>query len=106
MERDPKKRITGVGTGIHKGEIRVILIVNGLEPLVILSTGLDLRQAELVLSGYADGLQGSTDLTTDMITAFLNDPWAVEALQVPLDHEVEPADRELFKRAALGGLKL
>jgi hypothetical protein len=104
MQRDPKKRITDVGIGIHQGEVKAILLVNHDAPLVIESRGLNPEQAELLLEGCVDGLRGSEQLPRRILTTFLSDPAAIAALEVPLD--ISPADRELFKRGAIGGLGL
>src|SRR5262245_57222643 len=104
MHRDPKKRITDFGVGVHKGEVRAILLINHHAPLVIESRGLNQQQAELVVEGYVDGLRGSEQLPRRILITFLSDPTAMAALEVPLD--ISPADRELFKRGAIGGLGL
>src|SRR5262249_26203909 len=90
--------------GIHKGEIKAILLVNHDAPLVIESRGLSSQQAELVLEGCVDGLKGSERLPRRILITFLSDPTAIAALEVPLD--ISDADRELFKRGAIGGLGL
>jgi hypothetical protein len=104
MERDPAKRITAFGIGVLNGEVRAVLLVNDADPLVVVSNGLNHDQAELLCDGYVDGLRESAGLPVDMIEAFLNDPIAIAALEVPLDRN--PADRELFKQGAIGGLRL
>ena len=104
MERDPAKRITAFGIGVQNGEVRAVLLVNDADRLVIASNGLNHEQAELLCDGYVDGLRESAELPAHMIDAFLNDPGAIESLEVPLDRS--PADRELFKRGAIGGLRL
>ena len=104
MERDPDKRITAFGIGVHGGEVRAVLLVNDADPLVVVSNGLNHDQAELLCDGYVDALRESAGLPADMIDAVLNDPEAFAAPQVPLDKS--PADRELFKQGAIGGLRL
>ena len=102
--RDPDKRITAFGIAIHQGEVRPVLLVNGGGKLVIASEGLNHEQAELLCDGYVDGLRESADLPMRLIDAFLDDPEAIAALEVPLDSSV--ADKELFKQGAIGGLRL
>ncbi|HZM44853.1 MAG TPA: hypothetical protein VFC14_08485 [Burkholderiales bacterium] len=104
MGRDPAKRITAFGIGIHRGEIRAVLLINDRDRLVVPSVGLNHEEAELLCDGFVDALRESTDLDASMIDAFLDDPEAIEALAVPLD--ASPAKRELFKQGAIGGLRL
>ena len=104
INRDPAKRITAFGIAIHEGEVRAVLLINHRISLVIASKGLNHEQAELLCDGYVDGLRESADLTSTMIDAFLDDADAIESLEVPLDGS--PADKELFKQGAIGGLRL
>lgn len=104
LNRDPAKRITAFGIGVHEGEVRAVLLVNDAATLVVISKGLTHWQAELLCDGYVDGLRESADLSCDLIDTFLDDHEAVEALEVPMD--MSPADRAVFKRGALGGLRL
>ena len=103
--RDPRKRITAFGVGIHQGNVCAVLVVNDADALIIGSIGgLDHDQAELLCDGYIDGLRESSDIPAPMIDAFLADPDAMAALEVPLP--LGPAERELFKQGAIGGLRL
>jgi hypothetical protein len=104
MGRDPAKKITGVATGRHEGEIRVVLLIDNGLPLIIESTGLSQDQAELLAGAYFEGLQASEGLTAETIHALLDDPEAVAALESPT--ELNSVNRELFRRGALGGLRL
>ena len=103
--RDPRKRITAFGVGVHQGKICAVLVVDDATALIIGSLGgLSHDQAELLCDGYIDGLRESSDIPGPMIDAFLEDPDAIAALEVPLP--LSPADRELFKQGAIGGLRL
>src|SRR5262245_46887499 len=102
--RDPNKRITAFGIAVHEGEVRPVLLVNDGAKLVIASKGLTHEQAELLCDGYVDGLRESAELSVRLIDAFLEDPDAIESLEVPLDRGA--ADKELFKQGAIGGLRL
>ena len=104
IDRDPAKRINAFGIAVHEGEVRAVLLINNRASLIIESNGLNHAQAELLCDGYVDGLRESADLPARMIEALLDDPDAIEALEVPLDGS--PGDRELFKRGAIGGLRL
>jgi hypothetical protein len=102
--RDPAKRIIAFGVALHEGELRPVLLVNNGSKLIIASHGLSREQAGILCDGYVDGLRESEDLSEDLINAFLNDPEAMAALDVPLDRSV--ADKELFKQGTIGGLNL
>jgi len=104
MARDPRKRITGVGVGMHRGKFHLILLLSEDDRLIIASNGLNEEQARLVCDGFVDGLRESSGLTEDMLTTFLEDPRAIAALQIPGDMSL--AERELFKRGALGGMSV
>ena len=104
IDRDPSKRITAFGIAIHEGEVRAVLLINNRASLVIESKGLTHEQAELLCDGYVDGLRESADLSARMIDALLDAPDVIAALDVPLDGS--PADKELFKQGAIGGLRL
>lgn len=104
MGRDPAKRITAFGIGIHRGEVRAVLLINDRDRLVVPSVGLNHEEAELLCDGFVGALRESAELDPCLIDAFLDDPEAIEALEVPLD--ASPAKRELFKQGAIGGLKL
>jgi hypothetical protein len=79
-------------------------VVNDADALVVAGNGLTHSQAELLCDGYVNGLLESADLPSHLIDAFLEDQEAVERLKVPDD--MSPADRAVFKRGALGGLRL
>ena len=104
LNRDPEKRITAFGVAVHEGQVRAVLLINNGAGLVIESEGLNHEQAELLCDGYVDGLREGADIPARMIDALLDDPDALEELEVPLD--ISPADKELFKDGALGGLEL
>ena len=104
IHRDPDKRITAFGIAVHDGEVRPVLLVNDGIKLVIATKGLNHEQAELLCDGYVDGLRESADLPARLIDAFLDDPEAIEALEVPL--ETSAAAKDLFKQGAIGGLRL
>ncbi len=104
MNRDPAKRITAFGIGVHKGEVRAVLVVNDAQTLVVASNCLTHSQAELLCDGCVDGLRECADLPSHLIDAFLDDQNAVEHLEVPRDMSAE--DQAVFKQGALGGLRL
>ena len=95
MNRDPAKRITAFGIGVHKGEVRAVLVVNDAQTLVVASNGLTHSQAELLCDGCVDGLRECADLPSHLIDAFLDDQNAVElgspALEASLDIEEVPS---------------
>ena len=102
---DSHKRITGFGCVPHvEGGFKVALIINDEDTLTVESESLSDDQAELFADGYVDGLRASETLTADQIESFVDDPAAIAAMDVPPD--VAAADRELFTRGAVGGLKL
>ena len=99
--RDPTKQIIAFGVALHEGELRPVLVMNNGSKLVIASYGLSREQAGILCDGYVDGLRESEDLSEYLINAFLDDPEAIAALDVP-----GVADKELFKQGAIGGLNL
>ena len=105
MERDPNTRITvGVGIGKHAAEVRPVLLVNGDDPLVIESTGLNELEAALLVDGYVDGLCAGEAMTQEMISSFLNDPPAIAGMDIAVG--LSAAHQKLRERGVLGGLRL
>jgi hypothetical protein len=104
MLRDPHKRVTEITIDRHEAEVRVVLTFSSDESLVVGSEGLDEPQALLLADGYAEGLRACQEVKEEIIKAFLKDPKAQIAFDVPPD--LEPDDRQLFERGAIGGLKL
>jgi hypothetical protein len=104
MQRDPRKRVTAFGIGIHRGEVRAVLVLNDSDALIVGSNGMTHHQAEALCDGYVGGLRESANIPEPMILAFLDEAEALARLEVPID--VSPADRELFKQGAIGGLRL
>ncbi len=86
MNRDPAKRITAFGIGVHKGEVRAVLVVNDAQTLVVASNCLTHSQAELLCDGCVDGLRECADLPSHLIDAFLDDQNAVELGSPPSKH--------------------
>jgi hypothetical protein len=104
MARDLMKRVIAVGIGVQEGELRVILILDDDRRLIVASQGLTRTRAEVLCDGYFEDLREGAKLPRDMVVAFVSDPRAIAALEMPA--EMSPNAMKLFKLGVVGGMEL
>lgn len=99
LPRDPAKQVKGVAIGLHQGEQRVVLLLDGDDLLVVETRGLTRTQAEMLGEGYVDGLRAAG--------SGLGDSFDDEELEVEVvPGNLTPGERMLVERGSWGGLDL